>query len=71
MDVFEFRDKLVGDYSDFTRSFTRIQAADISSFVDETYNSERYWPAPLIQVNPNFKRGTLSRGACSGRKYPS
>lgn len=57
MDVFEFRDKLVSDYSDFTRSFTRIQAADISSFVDETYNSERYWPAPLIQVNPNFKAG--------------
>lgn len=57
MDVFEFRGKLVGDYSDFTRSFTRIQAPDISSFVDETYNSERYWPAPLIQVNPNFKAG--------------
>lgn len=57
MDVFEFRDKLVSDYSDFTRSFTRIQATDISSFVDETYNSERYWPAPLIQVNPNFKAG--------------
>jgi Lhr-like helicase len=57
MDVFEFREKLVSDYSDFTRSFTRIQATDISSFVDETYNSERYWPAPLIQVNPNFKAG--------------
>ncbi|MFA7238758.1 MAG: DEAD/DEAH box helicase [Sulfuricellaceae bacterium] len=57
MDVFEFREKLVGDYSDFTRSFTRIQADDISSFVNETYRSERYWPAPLIQVNPNFKAG--------------
>lgn len=57
MDVFEFRGKLVGDYSDFTRSFTRIRAADISSFVDETYQSQRYWPAPLVQVNPNFKPG--------------
>lgn len=57
MDVFEFREKLVSDYSDFTRSFTKIRAADIAGFVDETYRSERYWPAPLVQVNPNFKLG--------------
>ena len=57
MDVFEFREKLVGDYSSFTRSFTRIKAADISSFVDAAYESQRYWPAPLVQVNPNFKAG--------------
>jgi hypothetical protein len=57
MNVFEFREKLVGDYATFTRSFTRILAADINSFVDKAYNSGRYWPAPLVQVNPNFKTG--------------
>lgn len=57
MDVFEFREKLVADYAAFTRSFTRIRATDISSFVDEAYGSGRYWPAPLVQVNPNFKAG--------------
>lgn len=58
MDVFEFRAKLVSDYAAFTRSFTRIQAQDILSFVDEAYGSGRYWPAPLVQVNPNFKTGS-------------
>lgn len=57
MDVFEFRGKLVSDYAAFTRSFTRIHAQDIQTFVDEAYDSGRYWPAPLVQVNPNFKAG--------------
>ncbi len=57
MDVFEFREKLVSDYSSFTRSFTRIKAPDISAYVDSAYASQRYWPAPLVQVNPNFKSG--------------
>lgn len=57
MDVFEFREKLVTDYSAFTRSFTRIKAQDIQTFVDAAYDSQRYWPAPLVQVNPNFKSG--------------
>lgn len=57
MDVFEFREKLVGEYSEFTRSFTRFKAEDIASFVNAAYASQRYWPAPLVQVNPNFKSG--------------
>lgn len=57
MDVFEFREKLVGEYSQFTRSFTRIKSEDIASFVAAAYQSQRYWPAPLVQVNPNFKTG--------------
>jgi len=58
MNVFEFREKLVGDYSDFTRSFTRIKARDIKEFVDREYDSQKYWPAPLVQVNPNFRQGS-------------
>jgi hypothetical protein len=48
MDVFEFREKLVGEYSQFTRSFTRIKSEDIASFVAAAYESQRYWPAPLV-----------------------
>ena len=57
MDVFEFREKLVGEYSQFTRSFTKIKTNDIASFVAAAYESQRYWPAPLVQVNPNFRAG--------------
>ena len=71
MDVFEFRKKLVSDYAGFTRSFTRICANDIKAFVDEAYASERYWPAPLVQVNPNFKSGaTVESLVASGVLHP-
>jgi len=71
MDVFEFRGKLVSDYAAFTRSFTRIHARDIQTFVDEAYNSGRYWPAPLVQVNPNFKTGsTVEALVAQGGLHP-
>lgn len=57
MDVFKFREHIVAEYEQFTRSFTRIRAGDIRDFVDEQYASQKYWPKPLIQINPNFKSG--------------
>lgn len=57
MDVFEFREHLVREYEQFTRSFTRIQSDDIRAFVDHEYDSQRYWPEPLIQINPNYRFG--------------
>jgi len=57
MDVFEFREKLISDYSGFTRSFTRIKADDIKDFIGKEYASQKYWPAPLVQVNPSFRLG--------------
>ena len=57
MNVFEFRQHLVTEYSAFTRSFTRIKADDIRAFVDAEYASQKYWPEPLVQINPNFKTG--------------
>ena len=61
MDVFTFRDKVVEDYGQFSRSFTQIQADDIRDFVDGKYNDGEYWPSPLIQLNPSF----ISGGAVS------
>ena len=57
MDVFEFRDKLISDYARFSRSFTTIKAKDIKQAVDVAYEGGRFWPAPLIQLNPNFVQG--------------
>ena len=51
MNVFEFRENLVGEYAEFTRSFTRIRADDIRSYVDAEYASQRFWPEPLVQIN--------------------
>ncbi len=57
MDVFAFRDELVTEYSRFSRSFTRIRAEDVSREVDAAYAAGRFWPAPLIQLNPTFEPG--------------
>ena len=57
MDVFEFRDELVNEYQRFARSFTRIRAPDIHESVGAAYDSGRFWPAPLVQLNPNFETG--------------
>ncbi|MCY4080256.1 MAG: DEAD/DEAH box helicase [Caldilineaceae bacterium] len=57
MDVFEFRDNLISDYERFSRSFTTIKAEDIRHAVDVAYEGGRYWPEPLIQLNPNFVQG--------------
>ena len=57
MDIFAFRKELISEYERFSRSFISIRATDIRQVVDEAYNSSRFWPAPLIQLNPNFVPG--------------
>lgn len=54
--VFEFRDQLIAEYAGFSRSFTRLRAPDIARVVDGEYEKGRYWPEPLIQINPSYKR---------------
>ena len=57
MNVFSFRDELVGAYERFSRSFVTIRADDIKGAVESAYYSGRFWPAPLLQLNPNFVSG--------------
>ena len=65
--VFDFRNELVADYSSFSRSFTTISAPDIDAEVQRQYNAGRYWPEPLIQINPNYqRRGTVQELAAQG-----
>jgi Lhr-like helicase len=57
MDVFDLDETLVRDYERFARSFTKIRALDIRSRVDSLYQSLRFWPEPLIGINPNYEQG--------------
>lgn len=54
-DVFNYRDEVIKEYQSFSRSFTNISAPDIKAVVDAEYEEGRYWPDPLIQINPNYK----------------
>src|SRR5438477_2866647 len=58
MDVFSLRDSVVDEYRKFATSFTTIHANDIREQVEAIYAQGRFWPDPLIQINPSYKRGT-------------
>ena len=55
LNVFELRDRLVADYSDFTRSFLQIHDDRIRTRVDADLDSGLLWREPLIQLNPTFE----------------
>lgn len=65
MDVFQYRDAVISDYRAFTTSFTKIKAADINEYVAAAYESGKYWPAPLIQLNPSFVPGGTVEQLCA------
>jgi ATP-dependent helicase YprA (DUF1998 family) len=56
LDVFDLDRSLVEDYARFSRSFTEIRASDIETQVEEIYATRRFWPEPLISLNPHFER---------------
>src|SRR5262245_57793201 len=57
MDVFDLDRALVTDYERFARSFTQIRASDLRSQVERIYATQRFWPEPLISINPHFESG--------------
>ncbi|MDW8363114.1 MAG: DEAD/DEAH box helicase, partial [Myxococcales bacterium] len=66
LDVFSLRDSVVEEYKRFATSFTTIHADDIRSQVEAIYAQGRYWPEPLIQINPSYKRSTDLTALVSG-----
>jgi Lhr-like helicase len=56
MNVFDLDSSIVRDYERFARSFTEIRAEDIREQVDAIYATGRFWPEPLISVNPHYER---------------
>jgi hypothetical protein len=49
----------------FATSFTTIHADDIRAQVEAIYAEGRFWPEPLLQINPSYKEGR-PRGAHRG-----
>ena len=69
--VFSFRNELIDEYQAFSRGFARIAADDILQEVERQYAAGRYWPEPLIQINPNYKRkGSVQELAQASELHP-
>jgi ATP-dependent helicase YprA (DUF1998 family) len=58
LDIFSLRDFIVGEYRNFATSFTKILAEDIRQQVNAIYGEGRFWPDPLLQINPTYKYST-------------
>src|SRR5690606_30087266 len=54
--VFKLRGALIERAGSFSRSFDRVAGRDIQAVVDHRYAQGRYWPEPLVQINPTYQR---------------
>ncbi|TAK28617.1 MAG: hypothetical protein EPO40_12940, partial [Myxococcaceae bacterium] len=71
LDVFALRDTVVAEYERFATSFTRIHADDIREQIAAVYAGARYWPEPLLQINPSYKEGpTVEELVHDGKLHP-
>ncbi|MER7271172.1 DEAD/DEAH box helicase [Micromonospora carbonacea] len=71
MDVFDVRDRLIGDYREFTSSFVDPRDPKIKKHVDKLAASGYQWPAPFLSLNPNFASGgTVDRLVAEGLLHP-
>lgn len=57
MDVFSLRDSVISQYKSFAKSFTKIKSDDIKEKIEAIYAQDKFWPEPLIQINPNYEPG--------------
>ncbi len=58
MSVFELREKLINDYSDFISSFILIKDKRVKEFVDKILQEEaRFWPDFLLHLSPSYAKG--------------
>lgn len=57
MNIFDFRERLIADYSTYIKSFLTIRDPRIRQEVSEQINEGRLWPDPLIQLNPSYAPG--------------
>ena len=57
LDIFELDRALIDRYAKFARSFSSIRAAEIQRQIDLAYDQNRFWPNPLITINPRYEEG--------------
>ncbi len=57
MKAFEFDHRLVDSYARFSRSFSTVRSDDLKFEIDRQYDAGRFWPAPLLSLNPRYLQG--------------
>ena len=72
MDIFRYREDLLGDYSSYVKGFLEVQDDDIEQFITLHLDGGSLWPEPLVQLNPAFLPGaTIDELVDQGRLHPT
>jgi ATP-dependent helicase YprA (DUF1998 family) len=72
MNVFDLDSSIIRDYERFARSFTEIRALDIREQIDAIYATGRFWPEPLISINPHYERDvSVAELVTEGQLHPN
>lgn len=57
MDIFRYRDDLIGDYGAYVKGFLEVRDAEVEQFITSRLDGGFLWPEPLVQLNPAFVQG--------------
>ena len=72
MDIFRYREDLVGDYSAYVKGFLEVRAPEVKEFINTRLDGEFLWPEPLVQLNPAFVQGpTIDDLVDQARLHPT
>lgn len=58
MNILEFHQELINGYKSYIKGFIDIKDQQIRTKVAEGLEDKRFWPDPLVQFNPAFKKGS-------------
>jgi ATP-dependent helicase YprA (DUF1998 family)/very-short-patch-repair endonuclease len=72
MDIFRYREDLLGDYSAYVKGFLEVQDTDVESFITSKLDGGVLWPEPLVQLNPAFLPGpTIDQLVTAKKLHPT
>ncbi|WP_375477021.1 DEAD/DEAH box helicase [uncultured Nostoc sp.] len=57
LDIFNFRNEVIGDYRRYIESFLKIRDEKVKAFVDNELEKGQLWTDPLVQLNPKYRPG--------------
>ncbi|MFB2833257.1 DEAD/DEAH box helicase [Aerosakkonemataceae cyanobacterium BLCC-F167] len=71
LDIFSFRNEVIGDYRRYIESFLKIRDPQVKEFVDRELEKGQLWTDPLVQLNPSYRKGgTVTELIQQGTLHP-
>lgn len=61
LDIFNFRNEVIGDYRHYIESFLKIRDRKVKEFVDAELDKGQLWTDPLVQLNPSYRKGATAK----------